>query len=311
MADALVLGATSMVGSHFVRHGGVSCSAAGRTDPRTVGIPVERFDRVDLADPLALHRAVFEAPEPVVINFAALTDVDGIEMQRPADLNAVAGDAWVVNALAPAYVAHATYESKKFLVQISTDFVFDGERGPYDESAPRSAFSPRISWYGWTKSEGERRTSVMDPSAAILRIAYPYRSDFPAKLDFARRILQRYRQGSLPPLYTDQRISPTWVPDVTNALGRLIQGRTSGVVHVASPALTTPFEFASELLRRAEGRAVEIPQGSLESAPRDPRRAPRPLHGGLQPARAKTLQLPLTPWKLGIEQLLESRESRP
>ncbi|HXY47353.1 MAG TPA: sugar nucleotide-binding protein [Thermoplasmata archaeon] len=311
MAEVLVLGATSMVGSHFVCHAGLSCSAAGRTDPRTVGIPVERFDPVELANPLALHRAVFEAPEPVVVNFAAITDVDGVESQRPPDLNAAAGDAWAVNALAPAYVAHATNESKKFLVQLSTDFVFDGERGPYDESAPRSPFSPRVSWYGWTKSEGERRTSVMDPSAAILRIAYPYRSDFPAKLDFARRILQRYRQGSLPSLYTDQQISPTWVPDVTNALQLLIRGRTSGVVHVASPTLTTPFEFATELLRRAEGRAVDIARGSLEAAPRDPRRAPRPLHGGLRPDRAKSLEIPLTPWPAGIEQLLASQESRP
>lgn len=297
-----------MVGSHFVRHAGLSCAAAGRIDPRTVGIIVERFDRVDLADPLALHRVVFDAPEPVVINFAALTDVDGIEAERPSDLRAAGGLAWKVNALAPAYVAHAANESKKFLVQISTDFVFDGERGPYDEAVPRSPYSPRISWYGWTKSEGERRTTAMDPGAAILRIAYPYRTDYPSKLDFARKILDRYRRGALPPLYTDQQISPTWVPDVTSALRSLIPGRTSGILHVASPVLTTPYEFATELLRRAEGRVVEVPRGSLERAPRDPRRAPRPLHGGLRTVRAGGLHIPLTPWRSGIDQLLASPE---
>ena len=309
MADTLVLGATSMVGSHFVRNSGLSCAAAGRTDPRTVGIPVERFEPVDLSDPLTLHRVVFNAPEPTVINFAAVTDVDGIEAERPSELNAARGMAWTVNALAPAYVAHATDESKKFLVHISTDFVFDGERGPYDETVPRSPYSSRLSWYGWTKSEGERRTTAMDPSAAIVRIAYPYRTDFPSKLDFARRILQRYRSGTLPPMYTDQQISPTWIPDVTDALRWLIRERTAGILHVASPTLTTPFEFATELVRRVEGRAVELPRGNLETSPSDRRRAPRPLHGGLKPARATRLRLRLTPWPAGIDQLLASPQS--
>ena len=309
MAEVLVIGATSMVGSHFVQHGGFRCAAIGRRDPRTSGLSVERFDPVDLEDPLALHRRILQAPEAAVVNFAAITDVDGVEPQRPADLAAASGSAWNVNALAPAYVAHGADESGKQFVQISTDFVFDGEAGPYDETASRSPFSPRISWYGWTKGEGERRTAVIHPSSAILRIAYPYRAGFPAKVDFARRMLLRYRDGTLPPLFTDQQISPTWIPDVTAAVGAVIRRRYSGFLHVASPDLTNPHEFGTELITRAVGHPVEIPRGSLP--PAGPGRAPRPPRGGLRSVRAPELGLTLTSWRSGIAQLLRSSESAP
>lgn len=309
MAEVLVIGADSMVGSHFVEHGGFRCAAIGRRDPRTSGLPVERFDPVDLEHPLALHRLVLQAPEIAVVNFAAQTDVDAIESQRPADPAAADGSAWKVNALAPGYVAHGADESGKHLVQVSTDFVFDGEAGPYDEAASRSPFTSRMSWYGWTKSEGERRASALHPSATVVRIAYPYRSDFPAKMDFARRMLQRHREGSLPPLYVDQQISPTWIPDVTEALAAVIRRGFSGIVHVASPDLTTPHEFGMELLGRATGHPVELPKGSLGTPAAG--RAPRPRRGGLRSVRVNELGVHPTSWRRGIEQLLRSSEDPP
>lgn len=304
MAEVLVIGATSMVGSDFVQHGGFACAALGRRDPRALGLAVERFDSVDLEDPLALHRRIVQAPEPAIVNFAAITDVDGVEAERPVDLGAAAGPAWRVNALAPAYLAHGAGEGKRQFVQVSTDFVFDGEAGPYDETASRSPFSPRVSWYGWTKGEGERRTLVILPPSAIVRIAYPFRADFPSKLDFARRLLQRYREGSLPPLYTDQQISPTWIPDVTAAVGAVIRQRFSGLLHVASPDLTTPYEFALALIGESVGHRVDLPQGTLGTGAPPAHRAPRPLKGGLRSVRAAGLGLRPTSWREGIRQLL-------
>ncbi len=304
MADALIFGATSMVGAHFVAHGRSACAAAGRRDPRVEGLRVERFADVDLTDLEAVRRAVRSAREPVVVNFAGATDVDAVERERPALSEPPTGVAWTTNALAPGVIADAARASDKFFVQISTDFVFDGVSGPYDEAAERSSYSPRVGWYGWTKSEGERRAIEADPTTAVVRIAYPYRGPFPPKADFARRLLARYREGSMWPMYTDQVITPTWIPDITTALDRLIAARVSGVVHVASPEPTTPFEFASELLSVYARRPVEVSSGRLAEAPTGGGHAPRPLRGGLVPARARTLGLPLTSWRSGIAQLV-------
>jgi dTDP-4-dehydrorhamnose reductase len=216
-----------------------------------------------------------------------------------------------VNALAPAALAEAARSAGKHLIHVSTDFVFDGTGGPYDEEEDRSPYSDRLSWYGWTKSEGERRVRLADPTAAIVRIAYPYRSNFSPKADFAHRILRRYRGGTLPPQYVDQQISPTWVPDVSAAIAELLRERHSGIVHVASPVVTSPFEFATTLIERVEARPVDLARGSLAGAPPDPRRAPRPRLGGLKPVRAIALGISLTPWREGIEALVRAEGGSP
>ncbi len=303
-----MFGAASMVGSHFIEIAANRCAAAGITDPRATGLKVDRFDPIDLRDAARTRELTARSPETTIVNFAAMTDVDAVEQERPVESTAPSGSAWSVNALAAGAIAEGARSSGKYLVHVSTDFVFDGSEGPYDESAPRAPFSERLSWYGWTKSEGERRVVAADPTAAVLRISYPFRASFPGKVDFARRIVRSYRGGTLPPLYVDQQISPTWVPDVSAALAGLLARRPAGVVHVASPGLTSPYEFATELIGRIESRPVTLARGSLAGSPRDPRRAPRPRLGGLSTGRAASLGFPLTSWREGIESLVRAEE---
>jgi dTDP-4-dehydrorhamnose reductase len=309
-ASVLVFGATSLVGSHFaVSRGPVS--AAGRQDPASLGIPVARFVPVDLGDPAAVERVVSEAREPCVVNFAARTDVDGCERERPSPGgDPRAGAAWSINAEAPAAIARAARATGKYFVQISTDFIFDGSAGPYDEGAPRSPFSPRLSWYGWTKSEGERMALAVDPAAAVVRFGSPYRASFRPKLDFARWMLDRARGGTLPPLYTDQTTTPTWVPDVSRTVGEMIDRRSAGVVHTGSPEPVTPYEFAREMFRQRGGVPPDLLTSRLAEAAVPAGRAPRPLHGGLRGGRLLALGLRMTPWQDGIRQLLAGEEGR-
>jgi dTDP-4-dehydrorhamnose reductase len=307
-ADLLVFGATSLVGSDLVASHALRVAAAGRTDPAVRGLPVERFESVDLANPARVLELVRDSPEPVIVNFAALTDVDAVERERPSPGRPPGGVAWSVNTQAAEAMARGAREVGKYMIQISTDFVFDGTAGPYAEESPVSPLTDRMNWYGWTKSEAERLVALRDPTSLIVRIAYPYRADFSAKLDFARWIVSRHKDGKLPPLFSDQQITPTWVPDLTRALTHLIPQKASGIVHIASPQVTSPFEFGRELLMRVGGAPVQITAGSMASGPSMPGRAPRPLKGGLRPHRARQLGVPLTSWRDGID--LFARESR-
>lgn len=307
MSDVVVFGSTSMVGSHFVETSTHHVSAAGRVDPRSKGVSVERFHSVDLEAIESLRGFVAALPEQVVVNFAARTDVESIEKERPPLGSPPSGAAWTMNSLAPQAMAAGCQDSGKRFVQVSTDFVFDGVAGPYAEEAALSPLSPRLNWYGWTKQCGERSAREQNPRSLVVRIAFPYRTDFAAKTDFARRLVELARLDRLPSLFSDQRISPTWVPDVSRALDRLIEERAIGVVHVCSPEPTTPFEFGSELLARVPAMRSKPVPGSIRGFNQQAGRAPRPEQGGLSCGRADELGIRLTNWRDGIELL--SKES--
>ncbi len=293
------------MGSDFVARTKLNLAAAGRSPPEVRGPTFERFEQVDFADGSQVRAAVESASESALINFAARTDVDPIERERPSiDRPPEGGSAWAVNALAPETIARAAKEGNKYFIQISTDFVFDGRSGPYGEDAQRSVFSPHLSWYGWTKSEAERRVLQESPAAAIVRIAYPYRAGTARKRDFAHNLMERYSKGTLPPLYDDQRITPTWIPDVSRTLDYLVTHRLSGVFHVASPQLTTPWEFATELVRSTTGQRVDLRRGSIVQTAVGLANAPRPVTGGLLSQKVMGLGITLTSWRDGIHELV-------
>jgi dTDP-4-dehydrorhamnose reductase len=300
MTRILVFGGDSLVGSHFLETTTHRVTAIGRRDPRASGLPIEEFKELDLGDLSRLDDAVQRTKSEVVVNFAAATDVDAVERERPGPHAAPRGPAFRINAEAPGAMAQAARASGKFLISVSTDFVFDGLRGPYSETADPAPLSSLVSWYGWTKGEGERRIRSTDPSASIVRIAYPYRAAYSGKLDFARRIVEARRRGALPAYFDDQQITPTWIPDVSRALEHLIKTRPSGTFHVASPEVTTPFRFAQELMNGIGGAPVQLTVGSMAEFLRKPGVTPRPLRGGLSCQRIQNLGLPLTAWQDGI-----------
>lgn len=308
----LVLGATSRVGSHFVAHPpqGWEVESAGRSDPRKLGLSVATHTALDLSDESAVRSQVSEERFDAVVNFAARTDVDACELERPfqapaPDSSGAAGSAWRINAELPRWLAEESAARGTFLVHLSTDFVFDGTAGPYPEATPPSSFSPTIGWYGYTKGVGEAAVYRSKGPRAIVRIAFPYGTQLQGRTDLALTLLARRREGKLYPLYTDQRITPTWVPDVTDALGAILSRSSGKVYHVASPEVTTPFEFARTLFTAAGWRAEDLPSSSLAAQAPAPGRAPRPLSGGLKVSEVHRLDLRPVSFREGARRLVD------
>lgn len=300
------------MGSDFVARprDGDELYAAGREDPSRLGLRVDRFLPIDLRETAGVEALCTAAHPDAIANFAARTDVDGVEKERPSTGPTPAlSPAMDVNARAPAAMARAARKSGAYFVTISTDFVFDGREGPYPESATASVDSGSVSWYGWTKAVMERDVAEANPFAGVLRISYPYRAEFSPKLDFARSLIERRRQGTLPPLFSDQSLTPTWIPDVGAAVDRLIEERAPGTFHAASPTSTTPLEFATELFRRIDGHAPSLALGSIEAFLKRPGATPRPVRGGLIADRLPALGVPLTDWREGLEKVAESRRA--
>lgn len=312
----LVIGCGSLVGSRFVElTAGVSdvYGAGGRLDTGTPNI--KGFNELDVTDTAQVLRVVSNFPGKYVINFAGVTLVDQAEKDRPTDPKAqVALDrnmAWRVNVLGTRNIAESCRQTGKTPIFISTGFVFDGANGPYTELSPIATSAQQVCWYAWTKICAEQEARRSGVSHINLRISYPYRREYSAKTDFARSLLQLYDdvqngiKAEFYPIFADQKLTPTFIDDLPEAVLAIIESGERGTFHLTSPEITSPYEFCLELLRVAKGvKEPEriVPVGSLVDFQKaHPELAKRPLKGGELPEKISKLGFIPTGWKEGIK----------
>jgi len=223
-----VIGASGLLGQALAREAG---ARGDRVTGTYSGEPVDGLRPLDLADTDAGGRLIADTRPALVALAAAMTHVDGCEA-RP-DL------ASRLNALAPGTVAEACRGIGARLVHFSTDYVFDGREGPSDEE---KAPNP-LSVYGRTKLEGERNALAALPSALVIRTCANFGwNRLRGKENSVTTVVNRLRRGEPVPLFTDQWVSPSYVPHVARAALDLLEKGASGVVHVATAGCQTRLE---------------------------------------------------------------------
>jgi dTDP-4-dehydrorhamnose reductase len=198
---------------------------------RGAGHQVTAFDRADLdvTDPAQCLAGV--AGHDLVVNAAAHTAVDAAETEEAL--------AFAVNAVGPANLARACGRSGARLVQISTDYVFDGDATqPYAVDhpvAPRSA-------YGRTKAAGEWAVQSMGAHHWVVRTAWLYGSGGP---NFVSTMLRLAQERETLSIVEDQRGQPTSTAALSALLLRLIEADAPpGTYHGTSTGETTWFGLA-------------------------------------------------------------------
>lgn len=250
---------------------------------------------LDVTDPEAVARVVRGARPDIVVNASAWNDVEGAETLGAA--------AFAVNALGPLHLARAASAAAALIVHVSTDFVFDGaQQLPYDEhDCPRP-----LSVYGASKLAGEHLVAASGCPYLIVRTSALFgRGGSRAKGgSFPDRILARAAAG-LPgePLrvVSDQVCSPTYAPDLADALVKLVAKGARGLFHVTNQGSCTWFAFAQETVRLAR---VDVPV--VEARARDlGGKARRPGHAILSKERYEATGLPpLRPWAEALAEFL-------
>jgi dTDP-4-dehydrorhamnose reductase len=211
------------------------------TRPETVRAPLRRF------------RA------EAVVHCAAMTDVDGCE----TDPNA----AYRINAYGTFVLAVECAEARVPLVYLSTDFVFDGQKGSAyaedDEPSP-------INTYGWSKLAGEEIVRRLVARHCIVRTAWTFA---PWGHNFVRSILRVARERPELEVVDDQVGSPTYAPDLAEGLWRLIAAEAQGTFHLTNPGVVSRCQFARDIVAAA---GLEVPVRPIKSADlKQPARRPQ------------------------------------
>lgn len=268
---ALVIGASGQVGravTHALAIRGWNVTGTANTRHGE-----GRF-HLDLGDETSVRKAVLETCPRLCVLAAGMTHVDGCETD-PAR-------AFAINAAAPAVCAEACRAVGAQVVFLSTEYVFDGTAGPYGEDdAPRP-----ISVYGASKLEGERRVLAAHPTNLSVRTTVVYSWHMGDK-NFVMQVAERLTAGDRMRVPSDQRSSPTYAPDLGEAIACLA-GKAHGVLNVVGPDVLGRFAFAQRV-----ARALGLNETLLECAVTADlhQLAPRPLHAGLKVARLRALGL--------------------
>ena len=230
MKKIVVFGGAGLVGSRFIELNKNNCD-----------IIAPSAKEIDILSKESLIKLAEKENPDYLINFAAYTNVEEAE----EDKGNKDGLCYQVNVIGAKNVAEACKKINKRLIHISTEYVFDGTKAesPYTEEDKPNP----INWYGQTKLIGEQMVLEAGAEVAIARISMPFSAHFELKKDVARFFLEQLKAGNQIKAIADQRITPTLVDDIVNALNVLIENQASRIYHISSCDSVTPLEFAKIL----------------------------------------------------------------
>jgi len=285
----LLTGALGMLGRDVVR-------AGQRAGHELVEVDLPELDITDeqMVERLLARLLGEEDGLDAVVNCAAWTDVDGAESKQE--------QARAVNAVGAGILARAAARAELPLLQLSTDYVFDGTAPldgegrprPYVESDPTG---PR-SVYGSTKLEGEREVLAASPRHTVVRTAWLYGVD---GKNFVETMLRLAGERGSVQVVTDQIGSPTWSGHLAPAILGLLERDVRGLVHMTGAGEVSWNGFAKEIFRQAEVECAVEPASSEQIA----RPAPRPAWSALASEREEVLAMP--DWRDGLAGYLAAR----
>jgi dTDP-4-dehydrorhamnose reductase len=279
---ALVIGASGQVGGALMSALRARGHDATGTHARH---PTDELEPLDITDHDAVERAIGDARAEWVLCPAGLTHVDHCE-DHPAE-------AFTINRDGPLHAARAAQRSGAGFVFYSTEYVFDGEGGPYAEDDPVRP----LSVYGQSKWEGERAVLAEIARALVIRTTVVYGPDRQEK-NFVYQLIRNCRAGQRMRIPADQISSPTYNEDLAQATVELCERDLRGVYHLAGDGILDRFAFARlacEVFELDPTNLTPVDTAALGQ------KAPRPLKAGLLIAKARAvLRTPLRSPEAGL-----------
>jgi dTDP-4-dehydrorhamnose reductase len=207
-----------------------------------------------------------------IINAAAFTNVDLCESDKET--------AWKVNVKGVENLAEASRIIDAHLVHISTDYVFDGVRGPYDERAKPNP----LGYYGRTKLASENVLKTSGTFHTILRTNVLY-GIADSRPDFVRWVVNSLKDGKQIRIVTDQINNPTYIDDLVQAINQVFEYKKYGIYNIGGREFISRYEFTlriADFFNLDKSLITAITTDELKQA------AKRPLRCGLITIKAES-----------------------
>jgi dTDP-4-dehydrorhamnose reductase len=236
MQKILITGANGLLGQKLVKlyidNKDVQVIATGKGEDRN---PVGKHEylQLDITSKDEVSKIIGQVKPDVVINTAAMTNVDKCELDPDS--------CWKLNVLAVDYLLRACAEHTVFLIHLSSDFIFDGENGPYKEDDVPNPQSK----YAESKLMSERLVEQSNLEYAIVRTVLVY--GIVPRLSRTNIILwvkKNLEEGKHIRVVNDQWRTPTLAEDLAKGCALIAEKRAKGIFHISGKDMLTPYEMA-------------------------------------------------------------------
>jgi dTDP-4-dehydrorhamnose reductase len=272
----LVIGCNGLLGQKvvelFVRGSTsvVTCASLEHEAVRT--LRSVQYLQVDITSKKDVRRVVSVCEPEVIVNCAAMTDVDGCEREKER--------AWKINVDGVENIVDAAKKYSSRIVHVSSDYVYDGKHGPYSEfDRPEP-----LNYYGKTKLASENVLRASDLPHLIVRTMVLYGYGEGVRANFALWLVENLEKGKPLRIVDDQFGNPTFVDDLAYGIMKGTELEKTGVYHIAGRDIVSRYTFAVTLAR-VFGLKEELitPAKTVDIE----LLAPRPLRSGLITLKAE------------------------
>jgi dTDP-4-dehydrorhamnose reductase len=229
--------------------------------------------QVNILDIKELKKVCYEEKPDVIIHTAALTNVDQCEKDRKL--------AWELNVTSVENLLSISRVLDCHFIFFSTDYIFDGMKGPYSEEDRPNP----ISFYGKTKHASENACIVGHNKSTVIRTNVVYGYSSFGKSDFISWLISRLESGSELNIVDGQYCNPTFTDDIARAVIKIIDKKRYGIYNVAGADWLSRYDIALKVAKVFgfdTCKIKSIQPGELKQA------AKRPNKGGLVTLKAET-----------------------
>jgi len=190
------------------------------------------YAEMDFTDQEAVKNVFREHRPAIIVHAGAMSRPDECELDR--------SKAYKINTEATAALLSEATEYKSSFIYISTDFVFDGEKGMYtEEDIPGP-----VNFYGQTKLDAEKTVKQYKYSWSIVRTVLVYGKPMSGRSNILTVVKDKLEKGEEYRVVDDQVRTPTYVGDLASAIVTMIKYKTNGIFHISGEDILTPYEMA-------------------------------------------------------------------
>ncbi|GAB3527741.1 dTDP-4-dehydrorhamnose reductase [Pontibacter brevis] len=279
MKKILITGSNGLLGQKLAElllpRQGVELLATSRGENKLAEVlPTLPFRSMDVTKPEEVEQVVSEFRPTHIVHTAAMTNVDQCESDRDGAL--------LLNRDAVQYLVNACEKYNVHLVHLSTDFIFDGEDGPYDEEAEANP----VNFYGESKLQAEEIVKQAKCKWAILRtvLVYGIAHEY-GRTNIVLWVRDSLQSGKVIKVVTDQVRTPTLAEDLAMGCWLVVEKDAEGIFNISGSEMLTPYGMALQVADffSLDKSLIDKADGSTFSQP-----AKRPARTGFNISKAQT-----------------------